>query len=101
MTGPAPQYTPQVVPVEIGAVVSLREIYDAVIRQSQQIATMQQQLTQLIHDYEDRDRDNGQRFAQIEKRLDQIEARRWPVSSIVALTTIAGVVVAAVALFTR
>jgi hypothetical protein len=67
--------------------VTLREIYDAVVRLTGRVDVLIEQQTATAHDVQDH-----------ESRLRSLERARWPLPSIAVLTSIAAVVLAVLGL---
>lgn len=106
MTAPAPN--PPAAPMEIGAVVPLREIYAEVLRSSGQLSSVLAQLQQIMREIENRDRANEGRFQRIEETFERIETevdklkeRRWPLSSLAAIVGVIGIVLTAYSFLTK
>jgi hypothetical protein len=66
--------------------ITLREIYDAVVRLTGRVDVLIQQQSETTHDVQDH-----------ENRLRSLERSRWPLHSITALVSVAAVVVAVLA----
>lgn len=76
---------PQQPPVVVA--ITLREIYDAVVRLTGRVDVLIQQQTDTAHDVQDH-----------EARLRSLERSRWPLHSVTALLALAGLAVAVLTL---
>lgn len=79
-------------------IITPREVYDAVIRLESQVKTLVQAMTQHTGEHERRDEEIDARLADHEQRLRARERAAWPLPSVAALTAVAAVIVAVIAL---
>ena len=73
-------------------VITPREIYDAVIRVSAQVASIQQEMVQHTDEHRKRDEDFHSFREDHEKRLRSLERSRWPLPSIAVLVSVGSLI---------